>query len=375
MILKKVKMEDWFIKSASCQYNFSESGVPDFTLSEFFQKIQTNISILNNIYLGNNSTWGSFNLRKEISNIYKSVKPDNIIITNGTSEALYIFFNIFLNRKSKVLILYPAFPLLYLIPQALQAQVHFLDVLRFQDKTDLLPELILEIERVKPDLLIINIPHNPIGFTFNEKEIIKVAKAAKRHQVNILFDEHYRFLPVNNSKQIFSSGYGIVNKFYNKVFATGSVIKCAGIVGVRVGWLIADSNTLNQMRDYKDYTTHCVPLISETITKLALKNVKKITNNYIKRIKKNWFILRNCELAKKRKIILNYKLEGGCVYFPKISGINTFKLAEILAKKYNTSVMPGEVFNKRGYIRINLAQKVKDFEYLLENINQVIKNV
>jgi aspartate/methionine/tyrosine aminotransferase len=142
-----------------------------------------------------------------------------------------------------------------------------------------------------------------------------------------------------------------------------------------VGWLIADNKTLNKIRDYKDYTTHCVPLISETITRLAVENIYRITKDFIKRIKNNWFLLKNNNLVKKREILLiNYDLEGGCVCFLKINGFNSFKLAKILVKKYNISVMPGEVFNKGGYTRINLAQKTKDFKYLLKSINLVLKN-
>jgi aspartate/methionine/tyrosine aminotransferase len=85
--------------------------------------------------------------------------------------------------------------------------------------------------------------------------------------------------------------------------------------------------------------------------------------------------LKNNNLVKKREILLiNYDLEGGCVCFLKINGFNSFKLAKILVKKYNISVMPGEVFNKGGYTRINLAQKTKDFKYLLKSINLVLKN-
>jgi len=135
MKLAQMQMENWFIKTASCKYNFSESGVPDFTLDEFFKKIKINKSILNNVYLGNNSTWGSLELRKAISNVYQNIKPDNLIVTNGTSEALYIFFNLFLSKGSKVFVLSPAFPPLYLIPQALGAKVYLFDVLKFKNKS------------------------------------------------------------------------------------------------------------------------------------------------------------------------------------------------------------------------------------------------
>jgi aspartate/methionine/tyrosine aminotransferase len=373
MILKKIKMEDWFIKTASCKYNFSESGVPDFTLDEFFRRIKINKSILDNIFLGNNTTWCSSGLRTEISRVYKNDKPDNLITTNGTSEALYIFFNLFLNRKSKVLLLFPAFPLLYLIPQALRAKVYFLDVFQSQNKTELLKNLILKIKGTKPNLLILNIPHNPAGFTFNESEITEIVKEAKKYKVNILFDEHYRFLPIYSSEKILPSGYDIANKFYDKIFAVGSVIKCAGIVGVRTGWLIADNVILNKIRDYKDYTTHSTSLINETIAELAIRNIDKITSEFLNNIEANWLLLKNSQLVKSEKIILNYKLEGGCVYFPKINNFDSLKLAKILASKYNISIMPGDVFGKKGHIRVNMTQRVKDFEYLLKIINLSVK--
>lgn len=368
-----MKMEDWFIKTASCKYNFSESGVSDFTLDEFFKKIKVNKSILKNIYLGNNTTWGSLELRKSICNVYQAIKPENLIITNGTSEALYILFNLFLNKRSKVFILFPAFPPLYLIPQTLGAKVYLFDILKFKNKLEMVENLISEIKKNKPNLLVINTPHNPTGFVFNKGEIKKIGLIAKKTKTFILFDEHYRFLPINNSQKILPSGYDIVTRFYDKVLAVGSMIKCAGIVGVRVGWLIADKTTLNKVRDYKDYTTHCVPLITETIASFAIKNISKITKDYIKRIENNWSVLKNSQLVKNKKIILNYELEGGCVYFLGINGLNSLKLTKILANKCNISVMPGEAFDKKGYLRINLSQRIKDFKHLLKCLNQVIK--
>lgn len=373
MILKRMEMEDWFIKTASCRYNFSESGVPDFTLNGFFKKIKVNKSILDNIYLGNNSTWGSLELRKAISKLYYNVKPNNLIVTNGTSEALYIFFNLFLKPKSKIFILSPAFPPLYLIPQALNAKVYFFDVLKFKGKEEMLRNLILAIKKFKPDLLIINTPHNPMGFGFDKDQIAEIGWQARQTKSSILFDEHYRFLPVNYPEKFFPSGYDIVSQFYKKVFAVGSVIKCVGIVGIRVGWLIADGVTLNKVRDYKDYTTHCVPHINETIAKLAIRNITKITSEFIRRIKHNWLLLKNSDLVRKGKIILNYELEGGCIYFPKINGFDSLRLAKILAQRYDISVMPGEFLGKKGYLRINLSQKVGNFNYLLKYIEKVSK--
>lgn len=369
MKLKRFDMERWFIKTANARHNFSESGVPDFSLGDFLDKIGARKNLLDDVYLGNNDTRGSMDFRRKVSKLYKEARPEDIIITNGTSEALYILFNLILNNKSKVLLLYPAFPMLYLVPQSLGARVYFLNVLN-HNKESLAKAVISKIKKVKPKLVIINIPHNPVGFTLNAEEINGIAKQAKRSNAHILFDEHYRFLPMDKKQKMLPSGYDIAKKFYNNVFAAGSIIKCTGIVGVRMGWIIADQKTLSKVRDYKDYTTHCTPCINERISGLAIENVNKITKDFRENIRKNWLLLKKSQLVKDKFISLNYELEGGCVYFPKINGFSSLELAETLFKRANISVMPGEVFGCPDYLRINMAQKTGDFAYLLENIRK-----
>lgn len=372
MVLRQMMMEDWFIKTKDARLNFSESGVPDFNLNDFFKKIGADKSLLGRVYLGNNSTWGSSEFRRAVSGVYKSVKEKDLIITNGTSEALYIFFNLILGQKSKVLILHPAFPLLYLLPQALKSKVYFFDVLSFKEKKELLENLKAQINKIRPDWLIINTPHNPTGFCFNEQEIDDIGRSAKKFKIKILLDEHYRFLPIGQSGGYLPSAYDVISRFYDKVFAVGSVIKCSGTVGIRVGWLIADKLTLGRVRDYKDYTTHCVPAINETITRLAIENIHKITPFFLGRIKNNWDLLKDDELVKKERVILNYELEGGCVYFPAIKGMKSLELSKTLFRKHSISVLPGEIFNKGGHIRINMAQSADDFKYLLRCLRQAM---
>lgn len=372
MEVKKLDMEYWFMKAASAKYNFSESGVPDFTLKEFFRKIKVNSSMLDDIYLGNNDTRGSLEFRKEIAGLYKRVRPKDLIVTNGTSEVLYILFNLFLGKQTKILLLHPAFPPLYLIPQSLGVKVDYFDVLKFKSKTGMFKNLIHKIKELKPHLLIINVPHNPTGFNFDNEEMAVIGKVVKEYGGTILFDEHYRFLPISRSVKVLPSGYDVVSSFYKKVFAVGSIIKCTGIVGSRVGWLIADGRTLNKVRDYKDYTTHCVPLINETLAKLAIRNMSKITKGFIDIIKDNWLSLKKSKLVEKGRVLLNYELEGGCIYFPGIRGINSLALAKRLLDKYSISVLPGDYFNCPGYIRINLSQKAGSFKYLLQGIEKII---
>lgn len=372
-MLQLLGMEDWFRKTASVKYNFAESGVPNFTLKSFCDKIKVDQKIFNDIYLGNNDTKGSLDIRNAISGLYRTIKADNLLITNGSSEALYIFFNMFVKKDTKVMLLSPAFPPLYVIPQNLNAKVFFFDVLVFKNKNVMFESLLSEIDEIRPELLIINIPHNPTGITFDREQIRGIGKAVKKNHGVILFDEHYRFLPISSESEYFTSGYDIVSEFYKNVFAVGSIIKCTGIVGVRVGWLIGDIETLKKARDYKDYTTHCVSMVNERIATLAIKNIAILTKDFKTRIKENWSLIQHSALIKEGKVLFKYDLDGGCVVFPKIRQEMKASLSKKIMKSFDIAVMPGFFLNKDGYLRINLAQKTEDFNYLINAMNSLIR--
>ncbi len=369
MSLDKMKMEKLFIDMEKAKYNFAESGVPDYTLKEFFNKIKVNKKILYNISLGNNNTWGSDELRDVISATYKKVDKNNIIVSTGVSESLYIFFNLFIKKKTRVLCMKPSFPPLYLIPKKLAAKVYFFDLIKNKEK--FLDNYLKNISKIKPDLLIINSPHNPTGYLFSVLEIEEISKLAKKLKITILFDEHYRHLPFSSSEILYSC-FDVARKHYSKIFAVGSVIKCAGIVGTRVGWLIGDRKFLEKVRDYKDYTTHCVTRIDEKICELAIRNIEKLTANYLSNIKENYKLLVSSDLVKQKNIDISYELQGGCVIFLKINNYNIEELLNILYIKYNIFVMDGCALNKNGYIRVNLSLSPSKFKYFLKSLKTIL---
>ena len=365
MKLKKFDMENWFEKTKDAKYNFSESGVPDISLNYLLKKTNKEITQFGDISLGNNDIYGSISIREKISKLYKNVKPEQIITTTGSSEGIYILFNLILNEKSKVLLLKPSFPMLYLVPKALNCKVYEINMLKYKSNENLINAICLKIKKVEPDLIIINTPHNPTGLVLEKEHVDKIINTSKKIKTKILFDEHYRYLPFkdNNLESFFD-----IYKSNNNIFAVGSVNKCLGIVGVRLGWVLLNNEKLKRdIAMYKNYTTHCIPKINEKIVELGIENIEKLTEPFKKRINRNWELLKKSKAVKENILQLNYNLEGGCIYFPKTLS-NSKELSERLFKKYSISVMPGEMFNVKNHIRINLSLNTKNFKYLLETI-------
>ncbi len=93
------------------KYNLSESGVHPGSINNHFS-IQDIDDILNT-ELTYGFTQGSPELRQNISQIYSNIRPDNILVTNGSAEANFISILTHLSAGDE---------LIYMVPNYLQIQ-------------------------------------------------------------------------------------------------------------------------------------------------------------------------------------------------------------------------------------------------------------
>jgi aspartate/methionine/tyrosine aminotransferase len=87
------------------------------------------------------------------------------------------------------------------------------------------PGNIRELITPKTKLIIINNPHNPTGSVLDRAEIPEIGKVAQENDVYLLFDEHYKFLPLEAGTWQLTSGFDICREIHHKVAAVGSVTK------------------------------------------------------------------------------------------------------------------------------------------------------
>lgn len=363
-------MEDWLADYQYVKFNLAESGFVDFTLGEFLNLCTEDIKNLEKISLINPDTRGSTELREEILKCYEEANIENVLVTVGVSEALFAFFNVVLNPGDEVIVEFPEFQTLYELPSAVGCKIKFLQLEeenRFIPEPDKINELITK----KTKLIIINTPHNPTGSIVPESIIERICEIAKDNGVYLLFDEHYKFLPLTEGSRQLKSGYDICKDLYDRVAAVGSITKSFGLNGLRVGWLLSNREIIEACREFKHYLTHVTPPINDYLAVVALKNKERIIK-YVKRnILKNIKLL-NVFMEKKKDCYKYIEPKGGLVCFPKLrneTDSNTF--CRKLLKNYDLSLLPGSAFGMQQYFRLNFGLKSVIFSKalkLLENI-------
>ncbi len=364
------EMEQWLIKYRfEVEFNLAESGVRDMTVGRLLKYANRDFDVLSDVVLQDEDTRGTAHLRRLIADSYHRVDPDQIIVTTGTSEALFVLFNTLLSPGDEVIAERPSFQALWQVPTAIGCKVHSLALDR-EDRFQLNIEKVKDLVNERTRLIIINTPHNPSGMIRDLGGLKKLSEIADSVGAYLLVDEHYRFLPLDYPTPLPSaselSGHNIL--------LTGSITKCFGMIGLRVGWLIGPQHVLAEARNYRDYLTHVLSPVTDRLTRLALGASETILSDTIAMIKKNRSTLEDF-IHHHRDRLGWIRPEAGAVAFPwLLNGENAKKFCQKIIEKTNVFLLPGSSFNKPDHFRICMGVENSSFAKAIDRIDSAIAN-
>lgn len=166
----------------------------------------------------------SIDLRNIIAK-QNNISIDNILMANGTNEAIYLIASYYQNKK--VGMLQPTFSEYEKALISYNAEVKYL----------------FDISEITYDLdaLFICNPNNPTGKYFAYNEILSLGTKLKEMNIDLIIDEAYvDFLNVNH-KVI------DINEFEN-VYILRSLTKIFHLSGLRVGYVLSNPNNLKKLK-------------------------------------------------------------------------------------------------------------------------------
>mgnify|MGYP001402996715 CR=1 FL=1 len=208
-------------------------GQPDIkTPSSYFDAIKS----FNQEVLAYASSEGNPDLREAISNYFKRVDvdftPDDILITNGGSEALMLLFLALLNDGDEVIMAEPYYTNYLTFIQAAGGSIRPItttaeDGYHYADR-DKIEACITD----KTKVIALVSPGNPTGSVLTKDEIKMICDIAVEHDLIIMADEVYREF-VYDGKEMTS--FGQVKEAANNVVVIDSVSKRFSACGARIG--------------------------------------------------------------------------------------------------------------------------------------------
>lgn len=210
-------------------------------------------------------------LKKSIIDYWSNnidLKLNNIILTEGSINGIYLSNKLFLQPNDNVLGCAPQFP-----EYAMDVKMHGGNfnyyTLKEENNHIFDEDEFIKLIDNKYKLIYLDNPNNPTGQIISLKQIEKIVKIAKEYEIAIIIDEAYGdYMSTENSSINLISKYDniIILKTFSKFFS---------LAGIRAGYMIVPNNLYNTIN--KITNPYCINEIGRQMASIALND-----NNFIK---------------------------------------------------------------------------------------------
>ncbi len=359
--------------------NFS-AGQPDFNTPENIRNAAK--AAMDNGQTKYTAGAGTIELREAVCEKVKRenelvISPDQVLISNGEKQSLYLICQALFQGGDEVLIFSPywvSFPEFVTLSDATPILIDTDAKLNFEPT-------IKDIQRNISDRVkgvIINSPSNPTGSVWSNETIINILGIAKENEWVVIADECYERL-------VFDGEFTSAEKLNQDHHIGANVITCMSMsktysmTGWRIGYAFGEQSIIKAMSKIQGQATSCANSISQAASVEALigdqSEVEMMRDKFKER--------RNLMVDMLNGIPdVSCDMPGGAFYaFPDFSSYmgksfrgevinDSFDLSDVLLNEAKVVTVPGDGFGAPGHIRFSYPVGK---EIIREGINRVKK--
>ncbi|RIO53576.1 aminotransferase class I/II-fold pyridoxal phosphate-dependent enzyme [Staphylococcus pasteuri] len=342
-------------------------GQPDFHMPEVVKDAY--IKAIKNDQTSYSHNKGIIEARQAISNYYQNkygfeYSVDEIIMTNGASEALDTTLRSIINPGDEIIIPSPTYAGYIPLIQTLGAVPKFIDTTETSFK--ITPELLNQYINENTKAVLLNYPTNPTGVTLNREEVSDIVNTLSKYNVFIISDEIY----AENTFNGVHTSFAEFDEIRDQLILISGLSKSHSATGIRVGFLIGPEYLIEKLTFMHAYNCICtnVPAQHACIAALneGLEAPKYMNKAYIER--RDYLIEKLQDLG----FELNAVPEGAFYIFPSIKHYtdDDFNFCVDVLEKAHVDMVPGSSFTDigKGHVRISYAY---DMSLLKEGMSRL----
>ena len=352
----------------SVEINLTESGIEPLSLKELMNPKE--LEELLNLPLGYGYTQGTPLLRQRISNLYEGADENNVLVTSGSSEAIFLSAVLTVSKGDRVVMMTPNYLSFNGVAEALGAEVDYVPLLK-KEKWEWDLDCLDEAVSDKTKVISVCNPNNPTGSVLNLEQMLKIVEIAGRVGAYLLVDEVY--IGAELGSNLTKSFLGM----YEKTIVTSGLSKSYAHPGLRIGWIISGKRFVEEAWAIKDYTTIASSSLSQHIA------TKVLEPETIAKLRSRTKVLLNKNLETFSKWILPYSNHlsflkpeaGGFAFVEYDMDINSTDLVHDLRKNEGVFIVPGDSFGIDKYFRIGLGHESIGFSKGLDLLSEGLTRV
>ena len=350
-----------------------EVGEPDFDTPQCIKDAACRA--LNNGHTHYTHSLGMIELREAISEHYfktygLSVDPDQIVISSGTSPAMFVMFSALLEKGDQVIVSDPHYACYPNFIKFVQGEPVFIPVYE-KDGFQYRPETIEKKITGKTKGILINSPSNPTGNLLSKDRMEAIAALSlKSDSPYIISDEIYHGL-------VYEGKEHSILEFTEKAFVFNGFSKLYAMTGLRLGYMIAPKHFIRPMQKVQQNFFISANAMIQVAGIAALKQA----GEDILRMKRIYNDRRQYMISRLKDMGLGITVEptGAFYVFANAKHIsnNSYKLAFDILEKAHVGVTPGIDFGKNGegYLRFSYATSIENIAEGMDRLKNYLKKI
>jgi aspartate/methionine/tyrosine aminotransferase len=355
MQITPFKLERYFAQyEFKVKYLLSPSDCESLSMAELLQLADSDsLSLWNELRLGYTESPGHPILRAEVSRLYRTITPDDVMIA-APEEAIFVAMHALLRPGDHVVSIFPAYQSLYEIARVIGCNVTpwtlELDANGWRLDLDQLERALTERTR----LIVLNFPHNPTGYLPSRDDLDTIVDLARKCSLYIFCDEMYRLLEYDPTRRL-----PAMCDLYESGISLSGMSKTFGLPGLRIGWLATRDQTLvERFLALKDYTTICNSAPGEVLSIMALRARDVIAARNLTIVQDNLKIAGQF-FAERADLFAWARPLAGSIAFPRwMGGTRVEQFCQGVLDQQGVMIVPGSIFDFPGdHFRVGLGRK------------------
>ena len=343
-------------------------GEPDFaTPAPVCDRVGAALEAGQTHYIPNN---GTMSLRERIAAYTRErhglpCTAENVIVTAGAAEALFIALFGILNPGDEVIVPSPAFVLYREIVNLCRGVT--VDLPTADTAYQIRPEALAGLITSRTKAIILNSPHNPTGTVYDAESLETVYHAVKGREIFVLCDDVYRDLFYGGAFHSFAE----FSDLGEQILVAQSFSKSFAMTGWRMGWLQCAPALRERLELVHQYmiTSTPAPFQEACITALEQDNTPMI---------REYTARRRLVLDRLARMGLETVEPAGAFYvFPSIVrfGLGSAEFCTRLLLEAGVAVTPGAAFGADDHIRISYCCSEEDISLGLDRLEGFLRKL
>ena len=291
--------------------------------------------------------------------------PDEVIVTAGATEALFLSLFGVLNPGDEVIVPTPAFVLYEEIVKLCRGV--FVPLPTAADGFQIDPDRLRACITEKTKAIVLNSPNNPTGCVYTAESLRAVREAVEGRNIFVICDDVYRQLIYTDSYHSFAENRDL----RKQLLVVQSFSKPYAMTGWRVGYLLADQSVKERLELLHQYMVVSTPAPFQQACIRALDfDPHELVETYRRR--------RAYVLSRLDAMGLPVTRPDGAFYvFPSIEayGMDSGTFCTRMIREAGLAATPGACFGGEGHIRLTYCYGDETLKTGLDRLEGFLKTL